>query len=77
MKNILECIPDSEKEALNEKIWRQAMDEGLKGTWDIEELPKAEKIEGHKWVFTIKYKPNGEIRGIKLIDSRIYSKRWS
>ena len=31
----------------------------MNGTWDMVSLPKRKTIVGCKWVFTIKYKPDG------------------
>ena len=35
------------------------------GTWELVKLPKGKKAIGVKWVYKVKYKPNGEIAKYK------------
>ena len=34
-------------------------------TWDIVELPKGKRAVGCKWVYTLKYKPDGNLERYK------------
>ena len=49
------------KEAMRKEI--QALEEN--GTWTLEELPDGKRAIDSKWVYKIKYKPNGEIERFK------------
>lgn len=58
------------KEALSDKNWRKIMNEEINAieknqTWELAELPKKKKPIGVKWVYKIKYKPNGDIDRFK------------
>ena len=33
----------------------------LNHTWEVVDLPKGKKPIGSKWVYRVKYKPNGEV----------------
>ncbi|PIK33519.1 hypothetical protein BSL78_29666 [Apostichopus japonicus] len=63
-------IPRTYEEAKSKKEWLDAVRDE-KGamernhTWDIQELPKGKKAVSSKWVFTIKYKSNGDIERYK------------
>lgn len=51
-------------EALDDPDWKVAMDEKMaallsRGIWKLVDPPTGSDIVGYKWVFTIKYKPNG------------------
>ncbi|KAH9735881.1 protein kinase domain-containing protein [Citrus sinensis] len=35
------------------------------GTWEVVDLPKGKKVVGSKWVFTVKYKADGEVEKYK------------
>lgn len=53
-------------QAIKDKRWREAMKKEIRaleenGTWTLETLPPGKKAIGSKWVYKIKYKPNGEI----------------
>ncbi|CAH9098391.1 unnamed protein product [Cuscuta epithymum] len=63
-------IPNSYEEAKDKKVWvdavgdeRGAMERNH--TWDVEDLPKGRKAVTSRWVFTIKYKSNGDIERYK------------
>ena len=61
-----EEIPTSVEQALKSKEWREAMKTELDAltkndTWERCILPDGKKIVGCRWVFTIKYKPDGTI----------------
>lgn len=58
--------PQNFKEAVKHKKWVEAMNEELEAlesndTWEITQLPKGKQAIGSKWIYRIKYKPNGEI----------------
>ncbi|KAK1414482.1 hypothetical protein QVD17_30227 [Tagetes erecta] len=62
--------PKSFKEAMQDKNWRDAMQREIKaleenGTWTLETLPKGKHVIDSKWVYKIKYKPNGKIERYK------------
>ncbi|KAG7559384.1 Ribonuclease H-like superfamily [Arabidopsis thaliana x Arabidopsis arenosa] len=63
-------IPQTYEEAIQHQVWRdaiaaerQAMEHNH--TWDEGELPRGKKAVTSKWVFTIKYKSNGDIERYK------------
>lgn len=58
--------PSSFKEAMEIKVWRDAMGSEINAlernhTWDLQELPAGKKALGNQWVFTIKYLSTGSI----------------
>ena len=62
--------PISFAQAVKERKWIEAMKEELQsieknGTWELVKLPKGKKAIGVKWVYKVKYKPNGEIAKYK------------
>ncbi|GJW99595.1 putative RNA-directed DNA polymerase [Tanacetum coccineum] len=62
--------PKNFKEAVQDQNWRDAMQREIKaleenGTWTIEDLPDGKRAIDSKWVYKIKYKPNGEIERYK------------
>lgn len=49
-----------------EMLWKkeiQALEEN--GTWTLENLPKGKRAIDSKWVYKVKYKPNGEVERYK------------
>lgn len=61
-----EEIPANVEEALKSKKWKGAMDTEMdalvkNGTLDKSELPQGKKPVGCRWIFTIKYRPDGTI----------------
>ncbi|EOY17116.1 Cysteine-rich RLK (RECEPTOR-like protein kinase) 8 [Theobroma cacao] len=59
-------IPKNVQEAFEKPEWRAAVLEEMRAlkkneTWDVVELPEGKSSVGCKWVFTIKYKSDGEI----------------
>ena len=63
-------IPRTYEEAKELKIWRDAVKDEKEAmernhTWDEADLPMKKKAVSSKWVFTIKYKSNGEIERYK------------
>ncbi|GJT04421.1 putative RNA-directed DNA polymerase [Tanacetum coccineum] len=63
-------IPANTEQALKSKHWKDAMEEEIKAliknnTWEKRVLPPGKKTVGCRWVFTIKYKPDGTIERYK------------
>ncbi|KAJ0453902.1 putative RNA-directed DNA polymerase [Helianthus annuus] len=58
--------PKTFRQASLNHEWREAMKKKIKaleqnGTWTLEALPKNKRVIDSKWVYKIKYKPNGEV----------------
>nr|GEW13601.1 putative reverse transcriptase, RNA-dependent DNA polymerase [Tanacetum cinerariifolium] len=65
-------IPANIEQALKSKHWKDVMEEEIKAliknnTWEKCVLPPGKKTVGCRWVFTIKYKPDGTIERYKAI----------
>nr|GEV09158.1 putative RNA-directed DNA polymerase [Tanacetum cinerariifolium] len=65
-----EEIPSSFKQALKSKKWKKAMDDEMKAlkknkTWDQCALPQGKNPVGCRWIFTVKYKPDGVVERYK------------
>lgn len=69
-----ECVKHSEphnfREAVKCKEWVQAMNEELEAletneTWEITDLPKGKHVIGCKWLYRIKYRPDGTVERYK------------
>ncbi|KAJ0520490.1 putative RNA-directed DNA polymerase [Helianthus annuus] len=63
-------IPANTEQALQSEPWKKAMDEEMEAltknnTWEKRVLPPGKKAVGCRWVFTIKYKPDGTIERYK------------
>ena len=63
-------IPTTIKEAWQNSNWKKAIQEEMaalekNGTWEIVPLPKEKTSVGCRWVFTVKYKADGEIERYK------------
>ena len=59
--------PKTFEEAAENPTWCVSMDEEMKfikrnNTWELVDLPKGKKVVGLKWVYKLKYKPNGLIQ---------------
>ncbi|GKC10464.1 putative RNA-directed DNA polymerase [Tanacetum coccineum] len=64
-------IPANTEQALKSKHWKDAMEEEIKAliknnTWEKRVLPPGKKTVGCRWVFTIKYKPDGTVERYKV-----------
>ncbi|GKD38446.1 putative ribonuclease H-like domain-containing protein, partial [Tanacetum coccineum] len=63
-------IPANTEQALKSRKWKKAMEEEMEAltsnnTWEKCVLPPGKKTVGCRWVFTIKYKPDGTIERYK------------
>ena len=63
-------IPKNIEEASMDERWKSAMDEEIyalekNNTWEIVNVPNNKKTVGCKWLFNIKYKPDGNIDRFK------------
>nr|GFB30224.1 putative RNA-directed DNA polymerase [Tanacetum cinerariifolium] len=62
-------IPSSTEQALNIEKWKNAMDDKMKAlkneTWDQCALPQGKKPVGYRWIFIVKYKPDGTVERYK------------
>lgn len=63
-------VPRTFNEAMNDEHWREAMQREIKAleensTWSLETLPAEKHAIDSKWVYKIKYKPNGEVERYK------------
>nr|CAD1818496.1 unnamed protein product [Ananas comosus var. bracteatus] len=59
-------VPHNIREAFKCPKWKATVDEEVRaleknGTWEITELPRDKKSIRCKWIFTIKYKANGNV----------------
>ncbi|GJZ90439.1 putative RNA-directed DNA polymerase [Tanacetum coccineum] len=62
--------PKCFKQAAQDARWREAMQKEVKaleknGTWTLEYLPEGKRAIDSKWVYKIKFKPNGEVERYK------------
>nr|GFC12799.1 putative reverse transcriptase, RNA-dependent DNA polymerase [Tanacetum cinerariifolium] len=69
-------IPSSFEQALKSEKWKNAMDDERKAlkknkTWDQCSLPQEKKPVGCRWIFTVKYKPDGTVERYK---ARLFAK---
>ncbi|XP_071704000.1 uncharacterized protein [Rutidosis leptorrhynchoides] len=63
-------IPNTVEQALKSEKWRKAREEEMEAlkksdTWEKCVIPQGNKPVGNRWVFTIKYKPDGTIERYK------------
>ena len=63
-------IPSNVYEALQNPEWKKAIEDEVcalekNETWELTDLPKGKNPVGCKWIFTIKYKANGDIDRFK------------
>jgi len=63
-------IPKNIQEALQDPKWKVVMDEEMRAllenkTWEVVDFPQGKKIVSCKWIFSVKFKPDGEIERYK------------
>ncbi|RVW13652.1 Retrovirus-related Pol polyprotein from transposon TNT 1-94 [Vitis vinifera] len=59
-------VPQNIQEAFKYPKWKATVDEEVRaleknGTWEITDLPRGKKPVGCKWIFTVKYKADGNV----------------
>nr|GEV01647.1 putative RNA-directed DNA polymerase [Tanacetum cinerariifolium] len=67
------------EQALNSVKWKKAMDDEMEAlkkseTWDKCNMPQGKKAVGCRWVFTVKYKPDGTV---ELYKARLVAKGYT
>ncbi|KAF5788666.1 putative RNA-directed DNA polymerase [Helianthus annuus] len=55
---------------MQDKRWKEAMEKEIRaleenGIWTLENLPEGKRTIDSKWVYKVKYKPNGEVERYK------------
>ncbi|BBG96746.1 transposable element gene [Prunus dulcis] len=68
--NLNVCVPTKLHDALSNPKWMDAMNNEMDAlnknkTWDLVPLPRAKKVVGCRWVFTLKHKADGSINRYK------------
>lgn len=63
-------IPKTYLQALSSPGWKSAMDEEMaalykNNTWDLTALPPGKQTVGCRWVYAIKYQPDGSVERLK------------
>nr|GEZ97054.1 putative ribonuclease H-like domain-containing protein [Tanacetum cinerariifolium] len=63
-------IPSSFEQALKSKNWKNAIDDDMKALkknkiWDQCSLPQGKNPVGCRWIFIVKYKPDGTVKRYK------------
>nr|GEX70935.1 putative ribonuclease H-like domain-containing protein [Tanacetum cinerariifolium] len=72
---VLKEAPSNVEQALKSEKWKNAMDVKIdalmrNGTWDKCILLQGKKDVGCRWIFTIKYKPDGDIQ----LSEKVYTR---
>ncbi|XP_049935028.1 retrovirus-related Pol polyprotein from transposon RE2 isoform X2 [Nymphaea colorata] len=72
-------IPRCVEDAREDPKWLQAMTEEMDAlakndTWEVVDIPKGTHLVGSKWVFNVKYKPDGTVERYK---ARLVAKGFS
>lgn len=65
-------VPRNFDQAVQDDKWKEAMVKEIRaleenGTWTLENLPEGKRDVGSKWVYKVKYKPNGEVERYKAL----------
>lgn len=68
----VENLPTDVRNALSSKVWRKAMKEEYRAlinnnAWELVKLETTMKVIGNKWVYKVKYNPNGTVSRYKAI----------
>lgn len=63
-------VPDYIHEALKSPTWKKAIEEEIRAlesnnTWTLTKLPPGKNPVRCKWIFTVKYKPEGFVERFK------------
>ena len=63
-------VPKSVMEALAHPDWKAAMDAEMTalsdtGTWELTSLPPGKSVVGCRWIYTVKFLPDGSIERLK------------
>ncbi|KAL0423853.1 UNVERIFIED_CONTAM: putative mitochondrial protein [Sesamum radiatum] len=58
-------------EAQEKQEWREAMQQEIDAlernkTWEISDLPQGKNVIGCRWIYKIKLRPDGKLKGVKL-----------
>ena len=75
----VEIKPEFFHQAIRSKAWQQAMDKEISAlelnhTWDVVPLPSGKTPIGCKWVYKIKYNPDGSVERYK---AQVVAKRYT
>nr|GEW39646.1 putative RNA-directed DNA polymerase [Tanacetum cinerariifolium] len=67
---VLKKAPSNVEQALKSEKWKNAMDVEIDAlmrneTWDKCIFPQGKKVVGCRWIFTVKYKPDGTVERYK------------
>ncbi|CAL9004267.1 unnamed protein product, partial [Prunus brigantina] len=75
-------VPNSVTEALEDKKWKEAMNEEMRalqknGTWELVPLPHGKKTVGCRWIYTVKLKADGSVERYKArLVAKGYTQRY-
>lgn len=68
---------------MNMELWKEAMKEEVRAleknnTWEVVSLPQGKRIIRCKWIFTIKYRADGNIGKVQgeACSKEIHSNIW-
>ena len=72
-------VPNNVQEVIKDRRWKNAMNEEMKSLqrnaiWEVVDLPAGKKPVGCRWIFSVKYKADGEIERFK---ARLLAKGYS
>lgn len=72
-------IPQNFYEAIQQPEWKTAVEEEIKvleknSTWEYSQLPEGKRPVGCKWIFSVKYNPDGSVNRYK---ARLVAQRFT